>query len=48
MTAALAYERRWTTLKVLALSLVIIGLDNTILNAATARRPSSRSQALGL
>jgi EmrB/QacA subfamily drug resistance transporter len=34
MTAALAYERRWTTLKVLALSLVIIGLDNTILNVA--------------
>jgi MFS transporter, DHA2 family, multidrug resistance protein len=34
MSAALAYERRWTTLKVLALSLVIIGLDNTILNVA--------------
>src|ERR671918_1699464 len=28
------YERRWTTLAVLALSLVIIGLDNTILNVA--------------
>jgi len=34
MTAALAYERRWKTLRVLALSLVIIGLDNTILNVA--------------
>jgi hypothetical protein len=28
------YERRWRTLAVLALSLVIIGLDNTILNVA--------------
>src|ERR671918_1621941 len=28
------YERRWTTLAVLSLSLVIIGLDNTILNVA--------------
>jgi MFS transporter, DHA2 family, multidrug resistance protein len=34
MTAALAYQRRWKTLRVLALSLVIIGLDNTILNVA--------------
>ncbi|MGZ6707924.1 MAG: DHA2 family efflux MFS transporter permease subunit, partial [Solirubrobacteraceae bacterium] len=34
MSAALAYERRWKTLRVLALSLVIIGLDNTILNVA--------------
>src|SRR5918911_2996267 len=29
-----AYARRWKTLAVLALSLVIIGLDNTILNVA--------------
>jgi EmrB/QacA subfamily drug resistance transporter len=29
-----AYARRWRTLGVLALSLVIIGLDNTILNVA--------------
>jgi len=29
-----AYRRRWWTLAVLALSLVIIGLDNTILNVA--------------
>jgi MFS transporter, DHA2 family, multidrug resistance protein len=29
-----AYDRRWKTLGVLALSLVIIGLDNTILNVA--------------
>src|SRR5215216_7397302 len=28
------YARRWKTLGVLALSLVIIGLDNTILNVA--------------
>jgi DHA2 family multidrug resistance protein-like MFS transporter len=28
------YERRWTALAVLSLSLVIIGLDNTILNVA--------------
>ena len=28
------YQRRWWTLGVLALSLVIIGLDNTILNVA--------------
>src|SRR5215210_7810259 len=28
------YARRWRTLAVLALSLVIIGLDNTILNVA--------------
>lgn len=34
MSATLAYERRWKTLRVLALSLVIIGLDNTILNVA--------------
>jgi EmrB/QacA subfamily drug resistance transporter len=34
MSASLVYERRWKTLKVLALSLVIIGLDNTILNVA--------------
>jgi MFS family permease len=29
-----AYARRWKTLAVLAMSLVIIGLDNTILNVA--------------
>jgi MFS transporter, DHA2 family, multidrug resistance protein len=34
MSAALIHQRRWTTLRVLALSLVIIGLDNTILNVA--------------
>ena len=28
------YARRWKTLAVLSLSLVIIGLDNTILNVA--------------
>src|SRR5918911_2459062 len=28
------YARRWKTLAVLALSLVIIGLDNTVLNVA--------------
>lgn len=31
---ALQYARRWKTLAVLSLSLVIIGLDNTILNVA--------------
>src|SRR3712207_1725601 len=31
---SLAYQRRWKTLAVLALSLLIIGLDNTILNVA--------------
>ena len=30
----LQYARRWKTLAVLSLSLVIIGLDNTILNVA--------------
>ena len=34
MTADLIHERRWKILRVLALSLVIIGLDNTILNVA--------------
>src|SRR5689334_15326646 len=34
MPTSLAYQRRWKTLRVLALSLVIIGLDNTILNVA--------------
>src|SRR5215210_2472465 len=29
-----AYARRWKTLAVLALSLLIIGLDNTVLNVA--------------
>jgi MFS transporter, DHA2 family, multidrug resistance protein len=33
-TNPLVYARRWKTLAVLALSLVIIGLDNTILNVA--------------
>src|SRR6476619_7807497 len=32
--ADLVYARRWWTLGVLCLSLVIIGLDNTILNVA--------------
>jgi EmrB/QacA subfamily drug resistance transporter len=31
---AAAYDRRWRTLGALALSLVIVGLDNTILNVA--------------
>src|SRR5215212_5737910 len=34
MQADLKYANRWKTLAVLALSLVIIGLDNTILNVA--------------
>jgi EmrB/QacA subfamily drug resistance transporter len=34
MTADLKYQRRWKTLAVLALSLLVIGLDNTILNVA--------------
>jgi len=34
MSTSLAYPRRWKTLRVLAMSLVIIGLDNTILNVA--------------
>ena len=29
-----AYRRRWWTLGILSLSLLIIGLDNTILNVA--------------
>src|SRR3954462_703378 len=33
-TDPLVYARRWKTLAVLALSLLIIGLDNTILNVA--------------
>lgn len=34
ITAEKKYQRRWLTLGVLSLSLVIIGLDNTILNIA--------------
>src|SRR3954453_2473791 len=34
MQADLKYQRRWRTLAVLSLSLVIIGLDNPILNVA--------------
>jgi EmrB/QacA subfamily drug resistance transporter len=34
MDRTLAHERRWYTLAVLCLSLVLIGLDNTILNVA--------------
>ena len=34
ITAEQKYQRRWWTLGVLSLSLVIIGLDNTILNVA--------------
>jgi EmrB/QacA subfamily drug resistance transporter len=34
MSTSSAYPNRWKTLRVLALSLVIIGLDNTILNVA--------------
>ena len=34
ITAEQKYQRRWLTLGVLSLSLVIIGLDNTILNVA--------------
>src|SRR3954451_24289899 len=34
MKTDLKYQRRWKTLAVLALSLLIIGLDNTILNVA--------------
>lgn len=34
MDASKAYARRWWTLVVLSLSLVVIGLDNTILNVA--------------
>src|ERR1044072_65528 len=33
-TEAPTYERRWKILAVLALSLLIIGLDNTVLNVA--------------
>jgi EmrB/QacA subfamily drug resistance transporter len=40
-TDPLVHARRWKTLAVLALSLVIIGLDNTILNVAL---PSLRDQ----
>jgi MFS family permease len=34
MDATLAYRRRWWTLVVLCFSLLIIGVDNTILNVA--------------
>jgi len=30
----IAYRRRWLTLAVLCMSLMVIGLDNTILNVA--------------
>ena len=46
-----AYRRRWGTLGVLCLSLLVIGLDNTILNVALTdagprprRRPASQLQ----
>ena len=47
MTAQQIYARRWGTLGVLSLSLVIIGLDNTILNVAlpTLQRTFSASAA---
>ncbi len=32
--SSVTYGRRWWTLAVLSLSLVIIGLDNTVLNVA--------------
>ena len=34
MSAERIYERRWWTLAVLCLSLVVISVDNTILNVA--------------
>jgi EmrB/QacA subfamily drug resistance transporter len=34
MSADAVFDRRWTTLAVLAISLFIVGLDNTILNVA--------------
>ena len=34
LSAEKAYERRWWTLAVLCLSLVVIAIDNTILNVA--------------
>jgi MFS family permease len=34
MDAVTAYRRRWATLGVLCISLLVIGLDNTILNVA--------------
>jgi EmrB/QacA subfamily drug resistance transporter len=34
MSSSPSYERRWKTLGVLSLSLLIIGLDNTVLNVA--------------
>src|SRR5881227_2687049 len=34
MDAATAHQRRWWTLGVLCVSLLVIGLDNTILNVA--------------
>ena len=45
ITPEMKYRRRWWTLGVLSLSLVIIGLDNTILNVAlpTLQRDLSAS-----
>src|SRR5688500_14218035 len=34
MDAATAYRRRWATLGVLSVCLLVIGLDNTVLNVA--------------
>ena len=44
-TEPVAYRRRWWTLGVLSTSLLIIGLDNTILNVAipTLQREFSAS-----
>ena len=40
---AVAHRRRWLTLLVLCLSLMVIGIDNTILNVAipTLAKPTS-------
>ena len=37
----IAYRRRWLTLAVLCMSLMVIGLDNTILNVALPTLPST-------
>jgi MFS family permease len=41
MDATTAYRRRWATLAVLTICLLVIGLDNTILNVALPRLATS-------
>jgi hypothetical protein len=47
LTPEQAYRRRWLTLGVLCLSLVVISIDNTILNVALPSIVRERTVASG-